>query len=208
MGRDGFDSRTRRRRPQSHGDQRVSNSRREGSIPSRPADRGDGSTGEHCSRTAEIGVRFPVAPPGRDRFLGRITSRLEAARAARDRSSTGEQPVCTRSMRVRLSPIPPKTQNEDSPLAPSSREHRPRVGPRSSKPEMRVRFPLFAPSCGWLLPPSRVMSRFSERSVVCKSACEGLIPSRLSFAFVTTASRRVGHPGLSDTELALRSIRR
>ena len=46
--------------------------------------------------------------------------------------------------------------------------HRSTVGPQSSKLPMRVRFPLPAPS------------RFSERSAVCKTAREGLIPSRLS----------------------------
>ena len=61
-------------------------------------------------------------------------------------------------MRVRVSPIPP----------PFFRGHRSTVGPQSSKLPMWVRFPLPAPS------------RFSERSAVCKTAREGLIPSRLS----------------------------
>jgi hypothetical protein len=79
-------------------------------APSNPnPSRGDGSTGEHCFRTAEIGVRFPVAPltiRASRSIPETCESRLEAARVARDRSSRGEQPVCTRSMRVRFSPIP------------------------------------------------------------------------------------------------------
>src|SRR6476619_5035879 len=44
---------------------------------------------------------------------------------------------------------------------------------------MWVRFPLLAPS------------RFSERSAVCKTACEGLIPSRLSASRARWTSTRL-----------------
>ena len=74
-------------------------------------------------------------------------------------------------------------------------EHRPTAGPQSSKLMMRVRFPLFAltglrgsteeqPTSNRFdagsSPAGGASSRFSERNAVCKTAREGLIPSRLS----------------------------
>jgi hypothetical protein len=97
--------------------------------------------------------------------------------------------------------------------------YRPRVGPQSSKLTMRVRFPLPAPRS----PDTRRaldadgqkesapmfrMSRFSGEDRRLQHGARGF--NSLSALQRTTqnGSRRVGHPGLSDKEPALRSIRR
>lgn len=83
-----------------------------------------------------------------------------------------------------------------TPLVEALRSHRSTVGPQSSKLMMRVRFPLRAP------PPSHFQTRAGSpmRSVVCKTACEGLTPSRLSTA--------TDHDGLVTLDSLIRSPHR
>lgn len=108
---------------------------------------------------AEIGVRFPVAPLLLIFHLGVV-------------AHLGEHPACTRKRPVRIRSTPLSllrpsqrgaclvcrrwrvqfsraARRKHGIVGTRSSEHRPRVGPRSSKPSMRVRFPLLAPKfCG------------------------------------------------------------
>lgn len=127
--------------------------------------------------------------------------------------------MASRRLPVRVRPVPPTAGIVQT------------VGPQSSKLKMRVRVPLSAPRSPNtrrsrdvgvtrnLRPLSRLSralsrrsrglrdtSRFSGEDRRLQHGARGFDP--LSALQVTNGSRRVGHPGLSDTEPALRSIRR
>lgn len=131
---------------------RASNPRREGSIPSRPAERGDSSTGEHCIRMAEIGVRFPVAPPS----IGAVAQRGERLDGIEE--VAGASPAGSTSCGYRPNSRTPVFQTENEGASPSARSRGPQSrGPRPSEPILRggspsatrrtrVRLPLGSPT--------------------------------------------------------------